>query len=137
MAGVVTEVYPLLWTNDVARLADWGIAVLGLTESWRAPGKDGQIEHAELLWGDGKISLNLKKEDNTGPAGIALRVDNRDEVDRIHTRVQAAGGHISQPLAESLVAYSFTVTDDDGNQWWVNAETGFLDDLRKQDPGGA
>ena len=133
MTGATTEVYPLLWTRDVARLADWGVAVLGLTESWRAPGEDGQIEHAELHWGKGKISLNIKKEDNTGPAGIALRVDNRDQVDRIHARVQAAGGRITQPLAESLVAYSFTVTDDDGNQWWVHAETGFLDDLRQQE----
>ncbi|MFT5102109.1 MAG: hypothetical protein ACI9HY_004245, partial [Planctomycetaceae bacterium] len=29
------------------------------------------------------------------------------------------------------VAFSFTATDPDGNQWWVNAETGFLDRLRE------
>ncbi len=125
-----TEVYPILWTRDVGKLADWGIAVLDLKESWRAPGSDGQIEHAELLWGSGKVSVNIAKGDNTGPAGIALRVDDRRRVDQLYARAQDAGASISQPLAESRVAYGFTVMDNDGNQWWVNAETGFLDELR-------
>ena len=34
-------------------------------------------------------------------------------------------------LTESRVALSFTVADLDGNEWWVNAETGFLDRLRE------
>ena len=42
----------------------------------------------------------------------------------------AAGASIIQGPEESVVAYSFTAVDPDGNQWWVNAETGFLDQLR-------
>ena len=30
---VTTEVFPLIWTQDVAALSDWAVAVLGLTES--------------------------------------------------------------------------------------------------------
>lgn len=45
---VTTEVFPLIWTQDVAALSDWAVAVLGLTESWRAPGESGEVEHAEL-----------------------------------------------------------------------------------------
>ena len=62
--------------------------------------------------------------------GIALRVDNRDRVTATHARAQAAGATISQGPEESRVAYSFTAVDPDGNQWWVHAETGFLDQLR-------
>ena len=30
---VTTEVFPLIWTQDVVALSDWAVAVLGLTES--------------------------------------------------------------------------------------------------------
>jgi len=66
-----------------------------------------------------------------GPSGISLRVDDPKEVDRIHERASAAGANVTQDLEMSPVAYSFTATDPDGNQWWVNAETGFLDKLRE------
>lgn len=54
-----------------------------------------------------------------------------DEViDAILKRAREAGARISQGPERSRVAYSFTAVDPDGNQWWVNAETGFLDTLR-------
>ncbi len=125
------EVYPLIWTGNVAALADWGVAVLGLTESWRAPGEDGRIEHAELLWLQGRISNNIRKAgEHTGPSGISLRVDDRRQVEALYDRAQGCNANITQPLMDSRIAYSFTVNDPDNNQWWVNAETGFLDSLR-------
>ena len=127
---VTTEVYPLIWSDDVAALCDWAIAALGLTESWRAPGEDGRVEHAELRWFGGKVSVNISRGDQIGPSGISLRVDDRKRVDEIHQRALAAGANITQGPEETPVAYSFTATDQDGNQWWVNAETGFLDRLR-------
>ena len=126
----VAESYVLLWTDDVAALADWSVNTLGLEESWRAPGESGQIEHAELIWFGSKISINIARGDITGPAGIALRVDDRSTIDALYQLATDRGATISQPLAESVVAYSFTVIDPDGNQWWINAETGFLDGLR-------
>ena len=45
-------------------------------------------------------------------------------------RAFAAGADITQGPEKSVVAYSFTATDPDGNQWWVNAKTGMLDQLR-------
>ena len=47
--------------------------------------------------------------------------------------VAGLGANISQGLEESVVAYSFTATDPDGNEWWVNAETGMLDQLRESE----
>ncbi|MEM7220426.1 MAG: VOC family protein [Pseudomonadota bacterium] len=128
------EVFPLLWTDDVGALADWAVATLGLTESWRAASDDGVVEHAELLWQDGagRISINIRSDGGRdgGPSGISLRVDDRAIVDALHARAEGSGARLSQPLAETVVAYSFTVLDADGNQWWVNAETGMLDGLR-------
>ena len=128
----VSEVYPLLFSHDVGALADWAVAALDLTESWRAPGEDGTVEHAEVLWPGGRVSINIRAESNRGigPGSIALRVDDRERVDALYQRAQAAGAEVSQAPLESRVAYSFTLLDPDGNQWWVNAETGFLDEIR-------
>lgn len=128
-----SEVFPLLWSNNVAQILDWAVASLGLLESWRADDGAGTVEHAELSWPGGKISINIKAENyaNMGPSGIGLRVNDNAEVDRIHQLAVAAQSVIAQPLMENPVAYSFTALDPDGNQWWVHAETGMLDQLRQ------
>jgi uncharacterized glyoxalase superfamily protein PhnB len=130
MSEAKTEVFPLIWSRDVAGLCDWAVAALGMKESWRAAGSDGRVEHAELLGFGGKISINIDRGDDMGPSGISLRIDDPARVDEIHQQAVAAGANITQGPEESRVAYSFTATDSDGNQWWVNAETGFLDKLR-------
>lgn len=127
-----SEVFPLLWSTNVARVLDWAVSSLGLVESWRADDGAGSVEHAELIWPGGKISINIKAESyaGMGPCGIGLRVNNNVEVERIHKLAVAAQAELMQPLMESPVAYSFTALDPDGNQWWVHAETGMLDQLR-------
>lgn len=129
-----SEVFPLIWSSDVAAIADWAVRTLALTETWRANGESGAAEHSELAWPGGRISVNVAKDttESMGPAGIALRVDDRNRVDEVHAQAVAAGAEIVQGPEESRVAYSFTAVDPDGNQWWVNAETGFLDELRAQ-----
>lgn len=131
----ISEVFPLIWTKDVAVIADWATTHLGLTESWRAPSETGEIEHAELHWYGGKVSINIKSDFDSGPAGISLRIDDRAVVKEIYDHAISLNTQISQALAESRVAYSFTAIDPDGNQWWVNAETGFLDELRANNTG--
>ncbi len=128
----VQGVFPLLWTNDVDGIADWAIIALGLTESWRAADDNGKAEHAELLWPGGLVSINLKRDSmpDTGPSGIGLCLEDSAAVDAVYARAQASGANITPGPEKTMVAYSFTATDADGNQWWVHAETGFLDKLR-------
>ena len=127
-----SEVSPLLWSDDVEQIVDWAVDALGLSESWRAAGADGRLEHAELLWPGGRISINVKRDTfrSMGPSGISLRIDDRERVAALAERARNAGAEIIQGPEESRIAYSFTALDPDGNQWWVNAETGFLDSLR-------
>jgi uncharacterized glyoxalase superfamily protein PhnB len=131
MSGPVSEVFPLLWSDDVEGILNWCVSSLGLTESWRAPWEKG-LEHAEVLWPGGRVSINIRSETTreTGPSGISLRVDDRDTVAALYDRAVGAGATILMGLTDSRVAYSFTAVDPDGNQWWVNAENGFLDELR-------
>lgn len=130
----MNEVFPLLHVADVDQVTDWAIASLGLRENWRASSDSGVTEHAELLWYGGRISINITREGipATGPSGIALRADDHAKVDRAYQLAQQSGAKILQTLAESPVAYSFTAEDPVGNQWWVNCETGFLDQIRKE-----
>jgi uncharacterized glyoxalase superfamily protein PhnB len=127
------DVFPLLWAEDVQALVDWAVSALGLTVAWTAPGEDGRLEHAEVLWPGGRVSINVRREEfaHMGPSGISLRFDDRDRVDSVCQRARDAGAEIIQGPEESRVAYSFTAVDPDGNQWWVNAETGMLDGLRE------
>ena len=127
-----SEVYPMLSSDDVAAIADWAVRTLDLTESWRAPGEDGTIEHAEVLWPGGRVGINFRTESSLplGPMSVALRLDDRARVDALFERAKAAGANFAHGILETRVAYSFTAVDPDGNQWWVNAETGFLDELR-------
>mgnify|MGYP001814559062 CR=1 FL=1 len=131
MTGPVTEVFPLIWSDDVEGILDWCVSTLGLTESWRAPGEKG-LEHAEVLWPGGRVSINIRSATTreTGPSGISLRVDDRDTVAALYDRAVGTGATILMGLTDSRIAYSFTAVDPDGNQWWVNAENGFLDELR-------
>ena len=125
-------VYPLIWSPDVAALSDWAVKTLGLRELWRNAKEDGSVDHAELEWHGGRVSLNELRDgaESSGPSGIALCLDEVVQVDAVHERAVAAGAKIVQGPEKSRVAYSFTAVDPDGNQWWVNAETGFLDQLR-------
>lgn len=129
---VEADVFPLLWSENVDALVDWAQAALGLEVAWTAPGKDGGLEHAEVLWPGGRVSINIRRDEfaHMGPSGIALRYDDRDRVDAVCKRARAAGAEIIQGPGESTIAYSFTAVDPDGNQWWINAETGMLDRLR-------
>lgn len=131
MSAPVSEVFPLIWSDDVETILDFCIGAIGMTEAWRAPGNKG-LEHAEVLWPGGRVSINIRTETtrDTGPSGISLRVDDREQVAAVHQRAVDAGATIMMGLTESPIAYSFTALDPDGNQWWVNAETGFLDELR-------
>lgn len=134
MSDPLSEVYPLLYSSDVARISDWAVASLGLKESWRANDDDGQVRNAELHWPGGRISISRQKPSSTkmGPAGIALRVDDPDAVQATYELAASAGTEVIQGPEESRISFSFTALDPDGNQWWVNAENGFLDKLRNR-----
>lgn len=131
-AMAATTVYPLLWSDDVGAIMDWAIASLGLSVAWLSASELGAIDHAELSWHGGRVSVNVRQDmyADMGPSGIALRLEGRAAVDASHVRASAAGARIVRPPEESDIAYSFTLLDPDGNQWWVHAETGMLDSLR-------
>lgn len=127
----LAETFPLLSTKDVGAIADWAVNTLGLTESWRAE-EDGIVEHAELHWVNGKVSINVENGSRSGVMGVGLRLGSRSSVEAVYQRAKDNGCVFSRELAESVIAYSFTALDPDGNEWWIHMETGVLDQLRAE-----
>ncbi len=69
--------------------------------------------------------------DPSAPYEVTMLNDSHQVIFLVPTAaLRAAGADITQGPEETRIAYSFTATDPDGNHWWVNAETGFLDRLR-------
>lgn len=133
MEEPIKEVIVLLNSDDPAALADWATKHLNLDESWRAANENGAVEHVELRWGQSRISINATREGQhiTGKTSLGLRVDDEAVVRSLYQQVLDKDAELRMELTESRVALSFTVADLDGNEWWVNAETGFLDRLRE------
>ena len=131
-SAVLPSVFPLVWSRDVRALCEWATRSLGLELVWQVPPGDGEWEHAELRWAAGIVSVNYVRDghEGMGPAGIAVRQGDRAAVDACHARAVGAGAKIVRGPEESLVSYSFTAEDPDGNQWWIHVETGALDELR-------
>jgi uncharacterized glyoxalase superfamily protein PhnB len=125
----LAETFPLLSTKDVGAIADWAVNTLGLTESWRAE-EDGIVEHAELHWVNGKVSINVENGSRSGVMGVGLRLGSQSSVEAVYQRAKDNGCVFSRELAEGVIAYSFTALDPDGNEWWIHMETGVLDQLR-------
>ena len=133
MQKPVQEVISLLFSDQPGIIADWAIKQLGLEESWRASNDDGAVEHVELRWAKSRISISATREGQqiTGKTSLGLRLDDAASVKALYQQAIQFGAEIRMALTESKVALSFTLADPDGNEWWVNAETGFLDQLRE------
>jgi uncharacterized glyoxalase superfamily protein PhnB len=130
MAGqdlVSSSVIPALHYRDTNAAFRWLQETLGLSSSWVDWGDDGAVEHGELRWGGGLISINRARDqyERMGPAYICLEVEAAEDVDRHYQRVCAAGAQTDGPPCDiPFVGYSFTVSDPEGNAWNVGTFSG-------------
>ncbi len=70
-------------------------------------------------------------QNSLGATGLGPRLGDNDRVSARYQQAVALGADVRMALTQSKVALSFTLADPDGNEWWINAETGFLDQLRE------
>lgn len=140
MAGQVSvssSVIPSLHYRDATAGFRWLQDTLGLSLSWVHMGDDGAVEHCELRWGSGLVSVNRAagRYEGIGPAFVCLEVDTAEDVDRHYERVRAAGAEpVGPPCDVPFVGRSFTVRDPEGNTWDVGTFSG-LKALRGDEAG--
>ena len=124
-------IYPGLQYRDCQAAINWMTNVLGFTRHLVVTGKAGQIEHAELRFGNGLVMVSSTTEDGLdwlgeppGPVSISLVADGPATVDAIYSRVQADGARIVRELSDTSYgeygdSHGFTCVDAEGHRWTV------------------
>ena len=70
-------------------------------------------------------------QNSLGATGLGPRLGDNDRVSARYQQAVALGADVRMELTQSKVALSFTLADPYCNELWINAETGFLDQLRE------
>jgi len=123
------RVVPLLATRDPQPLLSFFSKTLDVEAHWKHEDGDGRLVHAEVLWGSDRISIAAGEPRR---CSLGLEVEDEATVERLFERAVSASAHIEMGLTHSKVAYSFTIQDSEGNPYWIHAETGYLDQLRRE-----
>ncbi len=119
-------VTPYLIVHDAAAAIDFYKRAFGAIETFRLPGPDGKIGHAEMLIGDSPIMLadeapqmGAKSAKSIGgsPISIMLYVEN---VDERYPKAIAAGAKELRPLKNQFYGdRSGTLEDPFGITWTI------------------
>jgi PhnB protein len=119
-------VTPYLIVNDAAAAISFYKRAFGAIETFRLPGPDGRIGHAEMLIGDSPIMLadeapqmgaRSAKTIGGSPISIMLYVENVDEQ---YPKAIAAGGKELRPLKNQFYGdRSGTLEDPFGITWTI------------------
>lgn len=135
-----------LYYEDAAKAIDWLCKVFGFELRLRIEGKDGAIEHSELVYGEGLIMVSGSnkpgrpdREHQRAPtAAGGANTQNMmvfvDDVDAHHAHARATGATIvSEPKttdygAEYWADRTYQVVDLGGHHWW------FCQRVREQEP---
>ncbi|MCX4785876.1 MULTISPECIES: VOC family protein [unclassified Streptomyces] len=121
-AGVPT-IYPTILYDDAKAAIKTLTEGLGFKEEAVYEGAAGQVLHAELSCGNGRVMLGSKGREGAfakamqgaGPAGVYVVVD---EVDAHHARAVEHGVEILMPPTDQdYGSRDFMARDGEGNVW--------------------
>ncbi len=125
-AMTLSPVIPTLRYRDAASAISFLVDGLGFRLTARYPEDGAQVDHAELVRGDGMVMLGSagagELETPVGGSSVYLVVDTDEEVDRLHGLAVAAGAtSIMAPRDEEYGGRGASVRDTDGNTWSVGS----------------
>jgi uncharacterized glyoxalase superfamily protein PhnB len=126
-----------IFYEDAARAIDWLCRAFGFEVRLKIEGRDGRVEHSELVLGDGLVMVG----EAGGRSGRAIPVPGRsprslggavtqalfvyvDDADAHCERARAAGATILEPptTQDYGPAYwtdrTYRAEDLEGHQWW-------------------
>ncbi|MEU9622030.1 MULTISPECIES: VOC family protein [unclassified Streptomyces] len=121
-AGVPT-IYPTILYDDAKAAIRTLTEGLGFKEEAVYEGENGQVLHAELSCGNGRVMLGSKGREGVfakamqgaGPAGVYVVVD---EVDAHHACAVEHGVEILMPPTDQdYGSRDYTARDGEGNVW--------------------
>jgi len=118
---------PVLRYRDCNRALDFLTNVFGFTQGSAFRDKDGNVQHAELWFGNGGIMIGpvadtpfskvMRQPDQAGGVTASFYCVVNDP-DAHHARAEAAGFEIVLPLRdESYGSREYSVRDPEGQVW--------------------
>ena len=110
------KIYPTLRYDDPRAAHDWLGSVIGFESVAIHEGEDGNIQHAEMRWGEDLIMFGPSSEAfPKSPATVYLTCDDPDAA---HAKAKAAGGEITMELIDQDYGNrEFAVSDPEGHTW--------------------
>lgn len=111
-------VTPLLSVKGAARLIEFMKKAFGATESYRFPGPDGSVMHAEIKIGDSILMLGeAMKGASTMPTSLYLYLKDVDKVYR--AALDAGGESLEKPTDQFWGDRVASIRDFAGNKWMI------------------
>ena len=122
----VSPVIPTLRYRDASAAITFLVEGLEFRLSARYPEDGEQVDHAELLRGDGMVMLGsmsaAELQPPVGGSSVYLVVATDDEVDRLHERAVKAGAiNVIAPRNEDYGGRGASVRDAEGNAWSIGS----------------
>lgn len=124
----VPSISPGLRCADAHREIRWLEEVLAfrLTVLYEEP--NGDVVYSQLRWGSGAVNLSTHRGGGrmpeTGPSSVILDTGDVGVVDRVYSRVLAAGAEVIVPIEDTPHgSRNFSIRDPEGHVWNVGAAT--------------
>ena len=119
---------PTIRYRDAAAAIEWLCRAFGFERHRVIPGKDGAIDHAQLVFGNGMVMLGSARDDDFGVIQRPLTDSGGpvsqspyvivSDVDAHHSRALAAGARIVMPPEDQHYGGRlYSCRDPEGNLW--------------------
>jgi PhnB protein len=112
-------VTPVLTVHGAAKLIEFLTQAFDAKETYRLPGPNGEVMHAEVKIGDSMVMVGEATDHwKPMPATIALYVEDTDAWYK--RALQAGATSVREPSDQFYGDRSAGVKDSAGNQWWIH-----------------
>ena len=112
-------VTPVLTVHGAAKLLEFLTQAFDAKETYRLPGPNGEVMHAEVKIGDSMVMVGEATDQwKPMPATIALYVEDTDAWYK--RALQAGATSVREPSDQFYGDRSAGVKDSAGNQWWIH-----------------
>ena len=112
-------VTPVLTVHGAAKLIEFLKQAFDAKETYRLPGPNGEVMHAEVKIGDSMVMVGEATDQwKPMPATIALYVEDTDAWYK--RALQAGATSVREPSDQFYGDRSAGVKDSAGNRWWIH-----------------